>query len=109
MTNHPNRSKITQAAWLEASDNGELVSMAGDIAWDAIAGYWDARDMPRASSAARCKEIAADEAYKARRGWEYAAADVNDPAGDLAKRVLATLGFRICAGTIGFDAVVSPI
>lgn len=109
MTNHPNRAKITQASWLDADRNQELCDIAGDIAYDAVCGYFDARDMACPHSADACKRIAADEAYKGRRGWEYAAADQNDPAGDLALKVLASLGFKRRSGSIGYDATIQPI
>lgn len=83
--------------------------MAGDLAIDALRGYFDARDMPCPHDAEACKKIAADEAYRARRGWEYAAVDANDPAGEIAIKVLAKLGFQKRSGNIGFDATIQPI
>jgi hypothetical protein len=108
MTNHPNRSKISQANWLEADDNQSLCDMAGDIAYDALRGYFDARDQASPADAARCKQMAADEGYKGRRGWDYAAADANDPAGEIAWKVLGKLGFERRSGSIGFDATIQP-
>lgn len=108
MTNHPNRSKISQASWLDANDNAELVTMAADLALDALAAYYSARDLTNTVDVKRCREVAADEAYKGRRGWEYAAADENDPAGELAWKVLGVLGFERRSGDIGFDATIQP-
>lgn len=106
MTNHPNRAKISQANWLDADDNRDLCDMAGDMAYDAIRGYCDARDVCSPVDANRCRQIAADEAYKGRRGWEYAAADANDPVGEIAWKVIDKLGFERRSGSIGFDATI---
>lgn len=98
---------VTLMQWLAADDNQELCDIAGDIAYDAIAGYFDARDLPRPVTAIQCKDLAAEIAYADRDGWEYPAADKNDPTGEIAKKVLAKHGFRIRAGVIGFDAVLT--
>lgn len=109
MTNHPNRAKISQESWLDAEKNRELCIIAGDIAIDALRGYYDARDIRCPNTAIECHRIAMDEAYKGRRGWEYDAADKNDPAGEIAIKVLSTLGFELRSGSIGFDATIKPI
>lgn len=96
-------------SWLEASkENQELVDIAGDIAFDAIAGYYDARDLPHPTTAAQCKAMAAEIAFAGRKGWGYEAADKNDPAGEVAKAVIAKHGLRISFGNIGFDAILTP-
>jgi hypothetical protein len=109
MTNHPNRSSITHAQWLNANDNQDLCNVAGDLAFDALAAYFDARDQAREHTASQCKDLAEDEGYKARKGWEYGSRDDSDPAGDLAKRVLERLGYRVRSGSIGYDATLTKI
>jgi len=99
---------MTLESWLEADENRELCNMAGDIAWDAVAGYHEARDIAVPVTAMQCKEMAADIAFDGRSGWTYRAADDNDPAGEIAKGVLAKLGFRVATGSIGFDATLAP-
>lgn len=100
------KTTISLASWLEADSNRELCNMAGDIAYDAIAAYYDARDLPRPITSAEAKSLAADVAFAGRRGWEYAATDTNDPVGEIAKTVLAKLGYSVRAGTIGYDAII---
>lgn len=109
MTNHPSRAKISQESWLDADENRDLCIIAGDLAVDALRGYFDARGIPCPHSAIECHRLAMDEAYKGRRGWEYDAADKNDPEGEIAIKVLAILGFEIRSGGIGFDATIKPI
>lgn len=100
---------MTLESWLEADANQELCDIAGGIAYDALRGYHDARDLAPPVDMIRCRQIAADIAFAGRRGWEYAAADSNDPAGEIAKKLLAQVGFQIRSGNIGFDATIQPI
>ena len=94
--------------WLDAEGNRDLCNIAGDLAHDTLAAYHDARDIPTPRSATECQQIAANIAFRARRGWEYAAQDDNDPAGEIAWKVLADLGFERRSGNIGFDATIIP-
>jgi hypothetical protein len=94
------------STWLAANANQELCDIAGDMAYDALAGYYAARDLYCPISVQDCKDAAAGIAFLARDGWDYPADDKNDPTGEIAKIVLARLGFQVRAGTIGYDAVL---
>lgn len=109
MANHPNRSQISQVQWLDADDNQQLCNDAGYVAHDALRGHFDARDLVCPVTREVCKSQAEDIAFAGRRGWYYAAADENDPAGEIAKKVLAANGFCLRSGIIGFDATIAPI
>ena len=100
---------VTLESWLDADENRELCNSAGDIAFDAIKGYYDARDLPAPATNVECQSRAAGIAFARRKGWTYPAVDRNDPAGELAKIVLNELGFQVRSGSIGFDATVCPI
>lgn len=91
---------ISLQSWLEANKNQELCDMAADIAFDAIKGYWDARDMPATITNDECKARAEKIAFARRRGWDFEG-DANDPAGDIARAILADVGFRVASGSKG--------
>jgi len=97
---------MTREQWLDASDNRELCTTAGDLAWDALAGYHGARDQAVPHTADALQEMAADYAFSKRCGSIYTALD--DPAGEIAREVLRTIGYFIRAGSIGFDAILAP-
>lgn len=100
---------MTLESWLDADENRDLCIMAGDIAYDALRGYFDARDRPVPMTASECRDAAADIAYAGRRGWSYQAIDANDPAGEIALKVLSRAGFQLRSGVIGFDATIQPV
>ena len=100
---------MTLEQWLDANDNRETCNMAGDLAFDAIAGYHGARDLANEVTAETCRERAADLAFAGRKGWDFGTTDPNDPAGEIARAVLDALGWRVASGSIGFDAVLAKL
>jgi len=99
---------MTFESWIEVRENRELCDMAGDIAADALAGYFEARDAVPPMDSMQARNVAAEIAYAHRRGWEFDTSEPDDPAGDLAKRVLASVRYRVRSGHIGFDAILQP-
>lgn len=99
----------TLTQWLEAEDNAELCNSAGDLAFDAISGYFNARDQAVPVTSETCRSDAEEIAYARRKGWRYAAYDTGDPAGEIACLVLAKHGFAVRSGSIGFDATIKPV
>lgn len=99
---------VTRENWLEANDNADLCNIAGDIAADAMRSYCEARDAACTLTDQAARDMAAEIAFAYRRGWDFDTSDPNDPAGDLAKRVLAKLGYCVRSGSIGFDATLQP-
>lgn len=95
---------MTLQSWLDANDNRDLVNTAGDLAADALASYYGARDLPVPASVDVLRDEAASIAFAGRDGWSYAARDENDPAGEIALAVLARRNLTLRTGSIGYDA-----
>ncbi len=92
------------AKWLDANDNEATVQIAADIAEDAIRGYATARDIAMPKDRTWIRDQAETIGYALRNG-----VDANDPAGQIAREIIKEAGFQVTSGTIGFDALISPV
>lgn len=103
------RPMPTMMAFAAANENAELIQMAAELACDGLASYYEARDLPMPVGLDDCISAALEIAFAGASGWSYAAADANDPAGEIALKVINRHGLMLRSGSVGFDATYAAI
>lgn len=89
-------SELTK--WPEA--NVDTTEIAADMAWGAFKSWHVARDLNANVTAGDVREIA-DQV-----GVQWAGREGDDLATDVAREVLARLGFEVISGSLDGDAVL---